>query len=147
MSTRDSLAFAQEVFDRTPFMAHLGVELVSASEDQVIARLELQPWMLQQTGVAHAGIITAVADHTAACAARVNAAEDETFVSIEVHTSLIRPAAGPMLRIVGKPVRIGRRISFASADVFSGDDRVKKLCATFQVSLIKAPDGLSQNNT
>jgi len=139
VSPAEIRAFAQEVFDRTPFMQHLGVTLVSASEDQVVARLELQPWMLQQTGVAHAGIITAVADHTAACAARVNSTRDETFVSIEVHTSLIRPAAGPILRIVGKPVRIGKRISFASADVFSGDEQNKNLCATFQVSLIKAP--------
>lgn len=120
-------------------MQHLGVQLISASRDQIIARLELKPWMLQQTGVAHAGIITAVADHTAACAARVNSTPDETYVSIEVHTSLIRPAAGPILRIVGKPVRIGKRITFASADVFSGDELNKKLCATFQVSLIKAP--------
>lgn len=120
-------------------MQHLGVQLISASVDQVITRLELKPWMLQQTGVAHAGILTAVADHTAACAARVNSTRDETYVSIEVHTSLIRPASGPYLRIVGKPVRIGKRITFASADVFSGDEQNKKLCATFQVSLIKAP--------
>lgn len=142
MSTRDYFALAQEVFDRTPFITHLGLELVSASEEQVIARLELQPWMLQQTGVAHAGIITAIADHTAACAARINSAPDETFVSIDLHASLLRPAAGPILRIVGKPVRIGRRIAFASANVFSGDDKVKKQCASFQVSLINAPASL-----
>lgn len=142
MSKRDLFALAQEVFDRTPFMRHLGLELVSASEEQVIARLELKPWMLQQTGVAHAGIITAIADHTAACAARVNSAPDETFVSIDLHASLLRPAAGPILRIVGKPVRIGRRIAFASAEVFSGDENVKKQCASFQVSLINAPESL-----
>lgn len=130
---------AKHLFARTPFMEHLGVQVVSASAEEVVTILTLEPWMTQATGVAHAGIVTAIADHTAACAARMASAGEETFVSIEVHTSLVRPAAGPQLRVVGKPVRVGKRIAFAAADVYSYDGHQERLCATFNVSLISAP--------
>lgn len=120
-------------------MNHLQVRVVEATADQVTTEMTLEPWMLQQTQVAHAGIVTAIADHTAACAARVHERRDESYVSISVHTTLIRPAAGPILRTIGTPVRSGRRVSFARAEVYSGDGITMKLCATFDVSLIKAP--------
>lgn len=140
MSAHEPLALARYLFERAPFMQQLGVEVVEASAEAVVATLTLQPWMTQATGVAHAGIVTGLADHAAACAARLASSGDETFVSIEVHTTLVRPAAGPTLRIVGKPVRIGKRISFASAEVFTHDGQQERLCATFSVSLISAPE-------
>lgn len=131
---------AAEVFARAPLMNHLGVQVVDASAAAVSAELRLQPWMTQATGVAHAGIVTALADHTAAAAARIATGDPEgVFVSIQVSTNLIRPAAGPVLRAVGKTINVGRRVGFASAEVFSVDEQGNaKLCATFNVSLIDA---------
>lgn len=121
-------------------MVALGAEVTAASVGEVTAEFELKPWMMQATGVAHAGIVTAIADHAAACAARTaDAASDITLVSIQVQTTLVRPAAGPRLRAVGKAVRNGQRVSFASAEVYSGTDDAMRLCATFSVSLISAP--------
>lgn len=135
----DPLTLARFLFDRAPFMDRLGAQVTAASPGEVTAELRLQSWMTQATGVAHAGIVTALADHAAACAARTASEGDETFVSIQVQTSLVRPAAGPLLRAVGRAVKNGQRVSFASAEVFSGTDEAMKLCATFTVSLITAP--------
>lgn len=136
----DYLAVTRDVFERAPFMKQLGVEIIEAADGFVVAELELQAWMTQATGVAHAGIVTGVADHTAAAAARLSTGDpDGVFVSIQVATNLVRPAAGPKLRVVGKTVNAGKRVAFASAEVFSiSADGSAKLCATFNVSLIDA---------
>lgn len=120
-------------------MEHIQAQVIEANTEHVIAALSLQSWMTQATGVAHAGIVTAIADHTAACAARMVSPNNDTFVSIQVHTSLLRPAAGPTLRVIGRPLRVGKRVAFAEAEVYSVDEDVEKLCATFTVSLISAP--------
>ena len=44
-------------FRDAPFMEHLGVELEDLGPGWCEARLRLQDWHLQQTGVAHAGVV------------------------------------------------------------------------------------------
>lgn len=139
MTPTDALDLARSLFERAPFMQHLGVEVCASTRDEVVIELALQPWMTQATGVAHAGIVTAIADHCAAAAARVRTGDpDGIFVSIQLDTQLVRPASGPRLRVVGRPINCGKRVAFAQAEVFNLREDDAQLCATFRVSLIEA---------
>ena len=141
MAHDNDVALAQNLFERAPFMKHLGVRVIDADATQVRAELTLEPWMTQATGVAHAGVVTALADHTAAAAARITTGDpDGIFVSIQVSTNLVRPASGPTLRAVGRTVNVGKRVAFAQAEIYNvAPEGHEKLCATFSVSLICAP--------
>lgn len=50
-------------FTDAPFIAHMGIALEGLGPGWCEARLDLEPWHLQQTGVAHAGVIATLADH------------------------------------------------------------------------------------
>jgi len=59
----------EQGFRNAPFVAHLGIELEAIGPGWCEAGLALQPWQLQQTGVAHAGVVATLADHCAGAAA------------------------------------------------------------------------------
>lgn len=139
-SPQQILEFAQHIFDRAPFIERLGCQIERADATGVIARMRLQPWMLQATGVGHAGVVTALGDHTAACAARIAMRGQDTLVSIQLETRLMRPAVGTHLEAHGRLIKPGRRVSFAVADIYAvSADGQKKQCASFSVTLTSAP--------
>ena len=93
-----ALERVQRVFDAAPFLAFLGVEVREAGEGTCETVLVLQRHHLQQTGVAHAGVIASIADHTAGGAAITVLPEGKGIVSIEFKVNLLRPAEGERLR-------------------------------------------------
>jgi acyl-coenzyme A thioesterase PaaI-like protein len=60
-------------FASAPFMADLGIEPFEAAEGRIATRIALAPRHLQHTGVVHAGVIGAMADHTMGAAAQTMA--------------------------------------------------------------------------
>jgi acyl-coenzyme A thioesterase PaaI-like protein len=60
-------------FASAPFMADLGIEPIEAGEGRVVTQLALARHHHQHTGVVHAGVIGAMADHTMGAAAQTMA--------------------------------------------------------------------------
>jgi uncharacterized protein (TIGR00369 family) len=75
-------------FQDAPFIAHLGAVLEQLGTGWCEASLVLQPWHLQQTGVAHAGVIATLADHCAGAAASTQLVADQFVVSVEFKINL-----------------------------------------------------------
>lgn len=124
-------------FARAPFMVDLGVVPTAVSEGRCETELVLQQRHLQHTGQAHAGVVTALADHTAGAAAQSVVKGGGVAITAELKTSLLRPAIGSRLVCVGTVLKSGRALIFAEADVFAvlGEQRtlVAKLSATLAV--------------
>ena len=57
----------KRIFLAAPFIAELGMELISAGDGSCVTRLGLMPRHLQQDGFVHAGVQATMADHTAGC--------------------------------------------------------------------------------
>lgn len=68
MST-GALARVAPVFDRAPFIRLMGYRLVGAGDGWVETELEVAERHRQQHGYVHAGVVTAMADHTSGAAA------------------------------------------------------------------------------
>jgi uncharacterized protein (TIGR00369 family) len=125
-------------FREAPFVAHLGLEATGWGPGWVEARLALQPWHLQQTGVVHAGVLTSLADHTAGAAAMTSAPEGHTVVSVEFKVNLLVGARAegeaPRLECRAEVLKAGRRFIVVEADVFAfhggAKVRVLKLVGT-----------------
>lgn len=124
-------------FARAPFMVDLGVVPTAVSEGRCETELVLQQRHLQHTGQAHAGVVTAMADHTAGAAAQSVVKDGGVAITAELKTSLLRPAVGSRLVCVGTVLRAGRTLIFAESEVFAvlGEQRtlVAKLSATLAV--------------
>ena len=124
-------------FARAPFMVDLGVVPTAVSEGRCETELVLQQRHLQHTGQVHAGVLTAMADHTAGAAAQSVVKGGGFAITAELKTSLLRPAVGSKLVCVGFVLKSGRTLVFAESDVFAvlGEQRtlVAKLSATLAV--------------
>jgi acyl-coenzyme A thioesterase PaaI-like protein len=59
----------KRIFNRSPFIVDLGIQLDSLGDGKCTTVLLLQPRHLQQDGYVHAGVQATMADHTAGAAA------------------------------------------------------------------------------
>ncbi len=124
-------------FSDAPFIAHLGIELDDLGDGWCEASLGLQAWHLQQTSVAHAGVVATLADHCAGAAASTQLAEGEYVVSVEYKINLLRGAKGERLRCRAEVLKRGQSLTVVESEVFAeaGGKRelVAKLNATMAV--------------
>jgi uncharacterized protein (TIGR00369 family) len=81
-------------FSSAPFMADLGIEPFEATQGRIATRVALQPRHRQHTGVVHAGVVGAMADHTMGAAAQTFCADGHWVLTAEFKVSLLRAAHG-----------------------------------------------------
>lgn len=122
-------------FASAPFMADLGIEPFEAGEGRVATRLVLQPRHLQHTGVVHAGLIGAMADHTMGAAAQTKAPDGHWVLTAEYKVNLLRAGRGQRLECEARVVKSGRQMSFTEAQVFAVDGAARTLVATASATM------------
>jgi uncharacterized protein (TIGR00369 family) len=130
-------------FRSAPFMADLGVEPTAVEPGRVSTRLVIAKRHGQHTGVVHAGVIAAVADHTMGAAAQTLAADGHWVLTAEFKTSLLLGASGERLECEAWVVKPGRQVSFTEAEVYAvqGGERrlVAKASGTMAVTKAEHP--------
>jgi uncharacterized protein (TIGR00369 family) len=122
-------------FASAPFMADLGIEPFEAGEGRIATRLALKPRHLQHTGVVHAGVVGAMADHTMGAAAQTMAPTGHWVLTAEFKVNLLRAGRGERLECVGTVVKPGRQVSFTAAEVFAVDGGERRLVATASATM------------
>jgi len=124
-------------FSDAPFIAHLGIELEDLGDGWCEASLKLEDWHLQQTGVAHAGVVATLADHCAGAAASTQLGEGEYVVSVEYKINLLRGARGERLDCRAEVLKRGQSLTVVESMVYAERggkrDLVAKLNATMAV--------------
>jgi uncharacterized protein (TIGR00369 family) len=123
------LATLRAFFASAPFMVDLGIVPTDAAEGRVVTQLTLAPRHCQHTGVVHAGVIGAIADHTMGAAAQTFAPDGHWVLTAEFKTSLLRAARGQRLECIGVVIKPGRQVGFTEAEVFAIDGDVRTLVA------------------
>ena len=78
----------------TPFVQHLGVELVRVEKGHAEIRLTLKPHQENGLEAAHGGVIMTLMDVVMALAAKSSDPDGLGVVTIEMKTSFLRPARG-----------------------------------------------------
>ncbi len=126
-------------FRQSPFMVDLGV-LPTATEPGIVeTELIVAPRHTQHTGVVHAGVMAAMADHSMGAAAQTLAPAGHWILTAELKTSQLRGAMGEKLVCRAKVIKPGRMLSFTEAEVWvvTGDKRelVMKSSATMAVAV------------
>ena len=106
-------------FRAAPFMVDLGVEAVGVDVGKVSTELALAPRHFQHTGVVHAGVMAAMADHSMGAAAQTMAPEGLWILTAEFKTNLLRGARGEKLVCEAWVLKPGKQIMFTEAEVYA----------------------------
>jgi uncharacterized protein (TIGR00369 family) len=122
-------------FRDAPFIARLGLELGSLGPGWCEARLDVQPWHLQQTRVVHAGVLATLADHCAGAAATTLLAPGEFVVTAEYKINLLRGARGERLHCRAEVLKPGQSLSVVEASVYAERDSQRELVAKLNATM------------
>ena len=122
-------------FSEAPFLEHLGVRMKDIGPGWCEGYVDLKSWHLQQTSVAHAGVLATLADHCAGAAATTQLAEGEFVVTAEYKMNLLRGARGERLHCRAQVLKGGRTLSVVEAEVHAERGGKRELVAKFNATM------------
>lgn len=110
--------------------------LVSTSASGAELQLPLRPDFVQNEGVVHGGIVTALADTAAVYAILPELPRDQGITSIELKINFLRPVRpeGGQLVARARVVQRGRRVAVCDVDVFQDGTLAAKGLFTYLVT-------------
>ncbi len=107
----------ERIFNAAPFVADLGIRLVSFGSGSCETELDIEPRHLQQDGFVHAGVQATMADHTAGGAAATMIEPDHIVLTVEFKINLLRAAKGEQLTCQAKVLKAGSRLIIVESEV------------------------------
>ncbi len=122
---------------RSPFSAHIGVELEELREGYARLSLVLQPHHTNPNGVMHGGVITTMMDSALGAslsALRGEEASRNPHATVDMNASFLSGARpGDRIVVEGRVIRMGKTIAFGEAEARRGDELIVKGRLTFAI--------------
>lgn len=115
---------AMEMFlPRSPFVQHLGIELVHIEDGRARLRMPFADDLVTVGDMVHGGALAACVDIGIMAAAWSGSAVPEKLrgVTIGMSVQFLEPAFAESVDIIGTLVRAGRRLSTCAVDIRSTD--------------------------
>lgn len=128
---------AQTAFfhEAMPFTKVLGMEVLSASKEEVRARIAWAPELCTSAGAMHGGAVMALADSTGATCAFLNLPEGAAATTtIESKTNFLRGVREGSIEAVSRPLHTGRTVIVIETDVI--DDKGKRVARVTQTQAV-----------
>ncbi len=111
--------YAYEGFDK-----QIGLQIVSATEDEAVATVEVRPELLQPYGLLHGGVLCSVVETVGNVAGAVWFGDRGNVVGTSNHTSFLRAVREGRLTARATPIHRGRTQQLWSVDVTDEQDRL-----------------------
>jgi len=103
----------------------LGLEYLTASANEVTARLLVDERHLQPFGYLHGGVSVALAESVASVGASLAAPEGFVAFGQEINANHLRPVrAGAMLTFRARPLHVGRRSQVWGIEIHDEEERL-----------------------
>jgi uncharacterized protein (TIGR00369 family) len=130
----DALARINET--KLPFAELLGIEVVNASPDKIVAEMTVREDLCTNPAVLHGGAIMAFADTLGAMGTIVNLPQRAATTTIESKTNFVAPApVGTRVVAETTPVHRGRRTMIWQTRISTPDGRLVALVTQTQLVL------------
>ena len=135
MDSSPDPALTAQVAEAAPFTAFLGIEMVSASPHEVIARLAWSEDKCTAGGVLHGGALMGLADNVGGFCAFLNLPEDANgTATIESKTNFFAAVRGGYVHAVSRPLHTGRRTIVVDTELL--DDAGKLVARVTQTQAV-----------
>jgi 1,4-dihydroxy-2-naphthoyl-CoA hydrolase len=107
-----------------PFGAFLGLEVVSASAEEVRTRLAWAEELCTAGGILHGGALMGLADSSGGFCAFLNLPEDATgTATIESKTNFFAPVREGWVEAVSRPLHVGKATIVVDTDLYDESGR------------------------
>ncbi|MEV0087666.1 PaaI family thioesterase [Saccharopolyspora sp. NPDC050642] len=113
----------QQLVALMPFAVSLGVQIDSASAEEVRGHLDWAPQRCTSGGVLHGGAVMALADSIGAICAFLNLPEGAHTATIESKTNFFRALREGALHAVSRPLHVGRSNIAVQTELMDVDGR------------------------
>jgi uncharacterized protein (TIGR00369 family) len=123
MSMSKTIPIASE---RDSLLNTLGIEILEASPQKVVAEMEVTPRLHQPFGYLHGGASVALAETVASIGAYLAAPEGHTSFGLEINANHLRSMQSGKLRATGTPLHTGR--STAVWNIELRDEQGRLVC-------------------
>lgn len=121
------------------FNTALGLELLSASSEEVVAQLVVGPQHHQPWGIVHGGVYCAVVETVCSVGGQVSLGPSGGFVvGVDNHTSFLKATRNGVLRASARPLAKSKRTQLWEANV---RNEAGELVATGRVRLMVVDAG------
>ncbi|MEM5437049.1 PaaI family thioesterase [Paraburkholderia diazotrophica] len=123
---------ANQMMIESPFIDHLGAQLVSATDGASEVVLTLRPEHLNTWAVAHGGITMTLADCALAMAARSLAADGIGVVTVEMKVNFMQPGSSE-LRATARVLHRSTTMAYCEGEIRDSEGHfVAKALGTFK---------------
>ncbi|HEY5104209.1 MAG TPA: PaaI family thioesterase [Acidimicrobiales bacterium] len=116
----------------------LGIEVVSATPEKVVLRVEVGPKVHQPYGILHGGVSALMAEGAASIGGAVSVGPDHIVVGTELNCSHLRSMTEGTLTATATPFRKGRTVHVWGIEL--RDDKDRLICvARCTLQVLPAP--------
>ena len=117
----------------------LGVQVVSASPDEVVLQVEVGPKVHQPYGILHGGVSALLAEGAASLGGAMSVGPDHIVVGTELNCSHLRSMSSGTLTATATPIRKGRTVHVWGIELT--DERRRLICvARCTLQVLAAPE-------
>jgi len=121
------------------FSKYIGLRPVSMEEGRFVTRLILKKHHLQQDGFVHAGVMAAMADHTAGYASFTLVPPDRRILTVEYKINYLKPASGDYLECRSRVIKPGKQILVAESEIYAVKGNEESLVAKALLTMAAVP--------
>jgi uncharacterized protein (TIGR00369 family) len=115
----------QSLSDLIPFAAAIGMELLEATPELVVSRLQWTPERCTTGGVMHGGALMALADNGGGVCAFLNLPEGAVgTATIESKTNFLRAVREGAVTASSRPLHVGRTIVVVETELVRDDGKL-----------------------
>lgn len=114
-----------QVASATPFTATLGIEMISASPQEVRALLQWREELCTAGGVLHGGALMGFADNIGGFCAFLNLPEGSGgTATIESKTNFFGPVRNGVVHAISRPLHMGRRTIVVDTELYDDNEKL-----------------------
>jgi uncharacterized protein (TIGR00369 family) len=117
-----------------PFAQLAGIELTSATPQDVRGRMEWRADLCTLGGILHGGALMTLADTVGAACAFLNLPAGANTATIESKTNLLRAVRSGRVEAIATPVHVGRTMIVVQTDL--RDDQGRRVALTTQTQAV-----------
>jgi uncharacterized protein (TIGR00369 family) len=113
-----------ELLAAVPFIGTLGIEVLSASPEEVVGRLAWRAELCTAGGVLNGGALMSLADNTAGTCAFFNLPPGAGTATISSSTNFLRGVREGYVTATARPLRVGRSVIVVETELRDDDGRL-----------------------
>ena len=126
-----------DLMSMVPFAVTLGMELVSATPEEVVGRLAWREELCTTGGALHGGALMSLADNLGGVCAYLNLPAGAGTATISSSTNFLRGVREGHVTATSRPLRVGRTVIVVQTEL--RDDAGRLVTQTTQAQAVIAP--------